>query len=204
MGNILEKLKSDYESYIYKKNSGAACLKYHFQYNEVSINLYFDMFDIQLPSLSLVLIYNRNYYYTSLNVSQFDIPFQYLNKIPKEILVKILDSNRKLVDFFNKVNDELLVVMPVNASYDNDYDNDYNFSDVFKHTNNKENLPFLYCLRHQRMTDETLNLLKATMSIPDKILKAIQTHNMTVVRTANLKYRKKLTVILKEYNIALD
>lgn len=198
MGNILEKLKSDYEYYVYKKNSGAACLKYHFQYNEVSVNLYFDMFDTQLPLLSLVLIYNKNYYYTSLNVSQFDIPFQYLNQIPKEILDKILDSNRRLVEFFNKVNDELLTVMPVNASYD------YNFFDVFKYTNNKENLPFLYCLRHQRMTDETLNLLRVTMSIPVKILRAIQSHNMTIVRTAKLKYRKKLTVVLKEYNIAMD
>lgn len=195
---ILEKLKSDYDSVIDAKHSKSACVKYSFQFNNVTVNLYFDMFDIQLPSLSLVLIYNSNYYYTSLNVSQFDIPFQYLNKIPKEILVKILDSNRKLVVFFNKVNDELLTAMPVNASYDN------SFFDVFKYTNNKENLPFLYCLRHQRMTDETLNLLRATMSISVRILKAIQSQNMTVVRTAKLKYRKKLTVILKEYNIALD
>ena len=54
------------------------------------------------------------------------------------------------------------------------------------------------------MTDETLNLLRVTMSIPVKILRAIQSHNMTIVRTAKLKYRKKLTVVLKEYNIAMD
>lgn len=196
--DILEKLKSDYDSTIDAKHCKSACIKYSFQFNNVTVNLYFDMFDTQLPLLSLVLIYNKNYYYTSLNVSQFYIPFQYLNQIPKEILDKILDSNRRLVDFFNKVNDELLTAMPVNASYD------YNFFDVFKYTNNKENLPFLYCLRHQRMTDETLNLLRVTMSIPVKILRAIQSHNMTIVRTAKLKYRKKLTVVLKEYNITID
>ena len=199
METILEKLVSDYNFLINAKNSRSACIKYTFQYNKVTVNLYFDMFDSQLPSLNLVLIYLHNYYYSSLNVSKLIIPNQFLNQIPREILTQIIDFNETLLSFFEKVNNELLCQTPIRASYAKDYQ----FKDAVCKSN-KENLPFLYCLRHKRMQDETLLLLQDTLAIPFIVLKAIQNHNMTIVRTDNIEYRKELTVILRENNISTE
>lgn len=199
METILEKLISDYNSHINAKNSRSACIKYTFQYNKVTVNLYFDMFDSQLPSLNLVLIYLHNYYYSSLNVSKIIIPNQFLNQIPHEILAQIMDFNETLVSFFEKVNNEILSQTPIRASYAKDYQ----FKDAVCKSN-KENLPFLYSLRHKRMQDETLLLLQDTLAIPFRVLKAIQNHNMTIVRTDNIKYRKELIVILRENNISTE
>jgi len=198
--DILEKLKSDYDSAIDAKHSKSACIKYSFQFNNVTVNLYFDMFDKHLTSLNLVMIYLCNYYYTSLNASNVNIPPQYLEQIPNEILSEILDENKTLTSFFAKINDAILNKQPVRASYSKDLQ----FKEATKCNMNKENLPFLRHLRNTRMQDETLKLLHATMDIPYKVLKAIQKHNMTLVRTAKLEYRKQLTLILQEYNISVE
>lgn len=51
------------------------------------------------------------------------------------------------------------------------------------------------------MTEETLNLLQEIFAISSRILKIIQNHNMTLIRTENSEYRKELTVVLSENNI---
>lgn len=198
--NILEKLESDYDSLIDAKHSKSACVKYSFHFNNITANLYFDMFDTQLSSLNLVMIYLHNYYYTSLNASNISIPSQYLKQIPIEILSKILDSDKTLKSFFAKINDEILEKHPIRASYKTDYQ----FKYAIKYNKNKKNLPFLHHLRNIRMQDETLDLLYTTMDIPYKVLKVIQKHNMTLVRTDKLEYRKRLTLILQEYSISLE
>ncbi|MBQ6780425.1 MAG: hypothetical protein IJP62_04250 [Treponema sp.] len=199
MGNILEKLISDYNLTVYARDTKIACIKYSFKHNNVKVNIYFDMFDKQSPGLNLVLIYMKNYYYTSLNVSKINIPSQYLKQIPKEILSEIQDSNYKLTKFFERLNNEIMLSKPKYATYANDYD----FTDALRYNKNTENLPFLYCLRHPRMTEKTLNLLQETFAISYKTLRSIQNHNMTIVRTGNPKYRKELTVILNENNILI-
>lgn len=45
------------------RNAKIACIKYSFVYNNVKVNIYFDMFDKQMPSLNLVLIYKKKYYF---------------------------------------------------------------------------------------------------------------------------------------------
>lgn len=197
MDKILEKLISDYSSIVYAQNAKIACIKYSFEYNNEKVNIYFDIFDKQMPSLNLVLIYMKKYYYTSLNASKINIPTQYLKQIPTEILSEIQDSNYTLTEFFEKLNNKIMTNKPDYASYSSDYD----FKDALKHNKNIENLPFLYCLRHKRMTEKTLNLLQETFAISSRILKIIQNHNMTLIRTGNSKYRKELTVVLSENNI---
>lgn len=197
MDNILEKLISDYNSIVYARNAKIACIKYSFKYNNVKVNIYFDMFDKRMPSLNLVLIYKKKYYYTSLNVSKINIPTQYLKQIPTEILSEIQDSNYTLTEFFEELNNKIMTNKPDYASYASDYD----FNDALRYNKNTENLPFLYCLRHRRMTEETLNLLQETFAISSRILKIIQNHNMTLIRTGNPEYRKELTVVLSENNI---
>ncbi|MBP5601888.1 MAG: hypothetical protein J6X78_04090 [Treponema sp.] len=198
--NMLEKLKSDYNLLIAAKHSKSACVKYSLQFNNVTINLYFDMFDTQLSSLNLILIYLHNYYYTSLNASNISIPSQYLKQIPIEILSQILDADKTLKSFFAKINEEVLNKQPIRASYSKDYQ----FINAVTSDKSTDNLPFLHHLRHGRMQNETLELLHATMSIPYMALKAIQNHNMTLVRTDKLEYRKQLTLILQEHSISLE
>lgn len=46
------------------RKTGATCLKYHYLYNTVHVNVYFDAFDINSVTLSIVLALENKYYYT--------------------------------------------------------------------------------------------------------------------------------------------
>lgn len=87
---------------IYKKipeKTKATCLKFYYQYNNVNVNVYFDAFDSQSVSLSIVLAAEKNYYYTPLNILNTGIITEYLSEIPPLILKKILVDNH-LGDFY--------------------------------------------------------------------------------------------------------
>ena len=55
------------------------------------------MFDSKIKTLNLVLRYEKNYYFTTLNVSNIEIPTQYLKEIPIEILNRIMDANNSII-----------------------------------------------------------------------------------------------------------
>ncbi|PID47478.1 MAG: hypothetical protein CR967_04580, partial [Proteobacteria bacterium] len=95
---VLHNLLQEYGKLKNPKETTA--IKYWYQYNNVHVNVYFDSFDVNNPHLSIVLNFEKSYYYTSLNVKNTAVNKEYLVKIPMNILGKIL-SNSKLDDFFN-------------------------------------------------------------------------------------------------------
>lgn len=196
---MIEKLKADYFEKITYGGSKNICIKYSFDYNTVNVNLYFDMFDSKIKTLNLVLRYEKNYYFTTLNVSKIEIPTQYLKEVPSDILTKIMDDNNRLTSFFLKLNEYVKKNKPNIANYSKDY----SFKNALKYNKNEENKPFLFCLRRVRMKDETLSLLMKTMDIPVYILKLIQSNGMTLVRTDKIKYRKEITAIMDEHGFKI-
>ena len=196
---MIEKLKADYDFIVDYKGHKDICIKYSFDYKTVNVNLYFDMFDSKIKTLNLVLCYEKNYYFTTLNVSNIEIPTQYLKEIPPDILTKILDDNNSLASFFLCINEHVEINNPSIAKYSKDY----SFKNALKYNKNEENKPFLFCLRRVRMKDETLSLLMKTMDIPVYILKLIQSNGMTLVRTDKIKYRKEITAIMDEHGFKI-
>lgn len=176
----------------------ATCLKFYYQYNNVNVNVYFDAFDSQSVSLSIVLAAEKNYYYTPLNILNTGIITEYLSEIPPLILKKILVDNH-LGDFYKNMEKHLLEDKP----YFNYYNEDTYFVNTIKYAQNKLDLPFWWHLRKVPMTDDTLYKLNARADITFDILRKIQQEGYTLVRTADPEKRKELTIILGQIGIKL-
>ena len=171
---MIEKLKADYDFIVDYKGDKDICIKYSFDYKTVNVNLYFDMFDSKIKTLNLVLRYEKNYYFTTLNVSNIEIPTQYLKEIPIEILNRIIDANNSLTAFFLTLNEHVEI-----------------------------NKPFLHFLRRTKMSNEAFSLLRSTMDIPVAILNLIQSNGMTLVRTDKIEFRKEITAIMNEHGFKI-
>jgi len=184
-----EKLLKEYRGLTFPKETTA--IKYWFQYKNVNINIFFDAFDKLSPSLSMVLIYNKSYYYTSLNIKNTEISKEYLAEIPPDMLKQILDNNI-LDSFFNSIDEH---IAKEKAIYIN-YINDKIFKNTLKYYKKRNDLPFLSGIRRVPMSDKMFNILSETMGIDRTILQQIQEHGITLIRTSDPNRRKKLTIIL--------
>lgn len=193
---VKEHLINQYNNLKYKGHS--TCLKYHYQYNNVNVNVYFDAYEPESLSLYLILVYESKYYYTALNIDDTSIRTEYLNKIPIEILTRILVDSH-LTEFYSDMENHILS----GKAIVNTYSKDKIFVGTMKYSKNKEDLPFWDGLRNVRMQDSTLYKLHASANITIEVLKQIQEKNFTLVRTANAERRKELTIILKPINIKL-
>lgn len=181
--------------------SPKTALKFRFQYNMVNVNLYFDAYDNESPSLSMILEYNKKYYYTSLNIKNNKIIKEFLAEIPSDILEKILNSEYQLDDFFSAIEAHILFGNFIVINYQKDI----MFVNTMKYSNeNRKDLPFLMTIKKTRMQDKTLYNLSQTMGIDEGILRKIQNENMTLVRTDNPDRRKKLIAILQGTKIRID
>lgn len=174
----------------------ATCLKFHYLYNTVNVNVYFDAYDTKSVTLSIVLAVEKKYYYTPLNILNTGMETEYLSKIPSQILEKILVDNH-LNDFYGDMERHLLKDKP----YVNYYNEDTYFVNTIKYTKSKVDLPFWWYLRKVPMTDETLYKLNARADVSLDTLRKIQKKGFTLVRTADTSKRKELTLILRQENI---
>ncbi|HDN2514150.1 TPA: hypothetical protein P1K40_000332 [Clostridioides difficile] len=168
------------------------CLKYHYKYNGVNVNIYFDAYDPRSLSLDMILLYDKESYYTPLNISNTNIQTEYLKDIPLKILSRIL-VDEHLIEFYKNMENHILK--------DNHRVNSYSRDIIFVNTMKRIkkwsiDLPLWHFVRKFRMYDETLNKLSARADISREILKEVQAHNSTLVRTDDLNKRKKLTIIL--------
>jgi len=186
-----EKLLEEYSRLKSPKETTA--IKYWYQYKCVNVNIFFDAFDGENLSLSMVLVYEKSYYYTSLNINNSRISKEYLVEIPRDILEQILDENNMLDNFFKSIEEHIVLE---NATFIN-YNNDKIFSNTLKYYKNRKDLPFLFGIRKVPMSNKMFNTLSETMSIDKTILKKIQENGITIVRTSDPTKRKKLTIILK-------
>ena len=182
--------------------ANSSVIKYRFKVNSVNVNIYFDEYDKNIPNLSMILIKDNNYYYSSLNILKPEIDVQYLEAIPSDILQSILKDN-KLDDFFKKIENFILE----NDCYTTSYKNDYIFKNTMFYSvknKNRKDLPFLQGCRHAKMTEFTYYQLQNTLGINSNILDKVRARNLTLVRTSDISRRKKLTLVLENIGIRLN
>ncbi len=196
---VLNKLAQDY-SKIYSKTVDR-CVKYEFMFNGVGVSLYYDEFDEDSKSFIMILMYDKQYYMTSLNVTNSKIKKEYLPELPHVFFTLVLDDNKELDVFFEKIEENILNIEPIVISYSKDY----RYLNAVNKYRSKgyEDLPFWWHIRKSRMTDTSIELLSKRSDISEDILRKIQNKNMTLVRTADIKKRKKLKLILDKEAILL-
>lgn len=190
-----EYLITIYNEYSNKKSS---CIKYYYQYNGVNVNLYFDAFEPESTNFSMVLNYDNLYYFKTMNILNDNLNSEFLEDIPHQILNKILVEN-SLNDFYDTMEKKMLDSTPYRTTY-----KDKLFSNTQKYNRNKDELPFWYCVRQVRISDKTLERLLVSTEISRDVLQKIQARGFTLIRTADYKKRKKLTVILNELTVKLN
>lgn len=196
----IDKLQNDYSKLNIKARSSV--VKYTFVFNGVKVNVYFDKFDSEVPNLSVILVKDKDYYYSSLNVLNPQINVQYLEDIPLNILERILKDN-KLDVFFQEIENHIMTSSCLNTSYKKD--------GIFKNTmrysikgKGRKDLPFLMGCRHVNMTDAAYYRLSATFGIKYEVLDQIREAGLTLVRTSEVDKRKTLTMVLNEIGVKLS
>ena len=187
------RLIQNYNSF--KEKNDNSTLKYSYSYNNVRVRLYFDTFDNESLSLTVVLIYGDQYYYSPLKIGSGGVITSYLPKLSGPILSRLLYDGQ-LKKFYSNMNNHILSDEFELSSYESDKDFLKGISYENKQKKKTSNPPFWYCLRRKRMSDKTLKVLKETMDIEAEKLLRIQAANMTLVRTADIRKRKTLTAIL--------
>lgn len=193
---VKEKMINDYDSLNF--HIGDTFIKYSYVYEGVDVKVYFDASDKQSLSLSLILIKDKMYYYTSLNADNTPVNVEYLHKIPVEILNSIL-VNKKLSAFFVSLEDHIMN----NDPHPGRYLKDKLFVNTMKYSYSRDDLPFWKGIRRVRMSDKTLRRLSVTSNIEYDTLKRIQAKNMTIVKTRFPEERKMIRIILREAEIDL-
>lgn len=177
------------------------CLKLNYKFNNVSVNLYFDIYDVDSIAFHMILIYEESYYYTALNIDNIISRNQYLTKVPENILFKIL-TNGSLDKFYNNMRQRILEDKFIASKYSKDID----FKKVLKNTDkdtDEDEKPFLYCLRKTQMSEKQLEKLYSRLNIARKILWEIKKQGYTIVTTSDFTKRKKLILILKDLQIKI-
>lgn len=194
---VRDYLIDEYDNLEFRRQFTA--IKYRFRYNNVDVNIYFDAYDEKAPSMSMILAYDRAYYYTSLNINNTEVRTEYLEKIPFVILDQILDESQQLISFFAEIEKHILE----NNKIVINYEKDTCFINTMKYSRSRTDLPFLQSLRKVKMPDNTLERLSETMGIDREILKKIQSEGFTIVRTDDIKKRKHLTAIIENTDILI-
>ncbi|MEH7464834.1 hypothetical protein V7166_23145, partial [Bacillus thuringiensis] len=149
-----------------------ACIKYSFKFSNTTINIYFDCYDKEIPSLSLVFIHKPYYYLKGFNPNSDNVfNGRYLEDIPKQILKDILVDNQ-LKTFYEEMEKAIREQDYVRCNYEKD--------GYFKNTRKyqKEDAgsikSFFYYLRRQPMSDEHLEDLFAILNISKARLREVK------------------------------
>lgn len=191
-------LIKEYSDLKFRRQSTA--IKYHFKHNSVNVNIFFDAYDDKTPSMSMILSYDRDYYYTSLNINNTEVRTEYLEHIPSVILNQILDESNHLDAFFADIEEHILEDNRIVINYERDTC----FVNTMKYSRSRNDLPFLYSLRNVKMSNDMLERLSETMGINRENLKKIQSAGYTIVRTADINKRKRLTAIIGNTGILIS
>jgi hypothetical protein len=182
-----------------KFKNRTACLKFQYKFKCTEVTLYFDCYDEVVPTISMILHREKQYYFKSFNLGDINSIKRYMDNLPENILEDILE-NKSLEEFYRELKSHLLTsdCQPCN------YEKDIRFINTLKYQKNKYEInPFFSHLRHVHMQDKQLDLLNTYLSIPKNILKSLQTNGFTIVTTANPGKRTSLHLELKKYSIQI-
>lgn len=193
--HVRAKLLDDYSQLNFKGRS--TCAKYRYTFNSVTVNLYFDAYDPDSNTLTMILGTEKKFYFTTLNVMNTHIRKEYLPKLPSIFLDKIL-VNEELDEFFRYMENKILEIAPIPASYKKDKI----FTNTIKYQKDID-LPFWWHLRQVPMSNDYIEILSDRADISRETLLKIQKEGFTLVRTDDVNKRRNLTIILGEHGIFL-
>lgn len=193
--HVRAKLLDDYSQLNFKGRS--TCVKYRYTFNSVTVNLYFDAYDPDSNTLTMILGTEKKFYFTTLNVMNTHIRKEYLPKLPSIFLDKIL-VNEELDEFFRYMENKILEIAPIPASYKKDKI----FTNTIKYQKDID-LPFWWHLRQVPMSNDYIEILSDRADISRETLLKIQKEGFTLVRTDDVNKRRNLTIILGEHGIFL-
>lgn len=193
---VRDKMIAEYKALSFKGKG--TCIKYRYEYNNTTVNIYFDAYDKDSCTLSLILSAERQFYFTTLNIMNTSIRKEYLPELPTVFLNNIVVEG-SLDEFYQHMEEKILNTKPIGLSYKKDT--------VFRTTTEIQkgeiDLPFWWHIRKTRMTDTTLEELSERADISREILRKIQEKNLTLVRTADSSKRSDLKLILENEGIEL-
>ena len=194
--HVRAKLLTDYSKLKFKGKG--TCVKYRYDYNGVTVNLYFDAFDSDSNTLIMILSIEKKFYFTTLNFMNTCIHKEYLPELPSVFLNRILVNN-ELDEFYEHMENKILEITPIPVSYKRDII----FTNTTKFQKGDIDLPFWWHMRKVPMSDDTLEALSERADISRETLLKVQEKGFTLVRTDDIDKRRSLTLILEEQGISL-
>ncbi|MGS5041404.1 hypothetical protein [Staphylococcus saprophyticus] len=193
--NAFEKLLNDYASLNNPRETTA--IKYNGTFKNIQIHIYFDAWDDNNFNFQLIIHDNSDYYLTTLNIMENSFTSKYLDGISSNLLNSIA-IDRSLEDFYLKLEE----IINNNKCIFINYNRDSIYINTSKYNPPLDEM-YLKTLSHKNMTDEMFEWARYNTNIDLDTLNNIRRSNLTFVRTPDINKRKRLRVILENYNINL-
>ncbi|WP_251423742.1 hypothetical protein [Veillonella agrestimuris] len=171
-------------------------IKYHFEYNLVQVNLYFDNYDFKNPSLCIFLKYKEHSYFTTLKMNNTGGSNQYLDKLNSTIRHQIIDDNGKLLSFFECIDTHILERRFEKIYYGTDKSFNQAMNSKRKENGNEE-FSFIKGIKRGIMSDKMENWVLQNTSVNYGDIKLVKTKKYTFIRTNDITKRIKLDIIFE-------
>lgn len=195
--SVFEKLVKEYDSLDNK--SKETCIKYNITIGDVKVNLYFDNYDIENPSLVMIIVYDGVFFFTNLSYSNGHFS-NFINFIDKSsddyrVICEIMDEDNSLNEFYAKIENHILNNNRIVTLYVKDK--------IFTNTmsyNKKANkeLPFIQTIKKAKMSDEMYDFILETMGVSKDVLSRFRNSGYTFVRTGDPAKRSKISFLINK------
>ena len=194
---VLEKLINEYDSLGYK--SKGTCIKYNITIDDVKVNLYFDNYDIDNPSLVMIIVYDGVYFFTNLAYrnGRFSNFINFIDKSSDDyrVICAIIDNNNSLNEFYTKIENNILNSNRMVTLYAKD--RIFTNTMSYNKTANKE-LPFIQTIKKAKMSDKMYDFILETMGVSKDVLNRFRNSGYTFVRTDDPVKRGKISFLINK------
>jgi len=196
----LDKMKTEYGKIYAPKKTSA--VKYHYIYNGVHVNVYFDAYDPDCYTLIVILALideceKKQYYMQNINVSEEGWHSRYLPGIVEYAydIYKKIAPNNLMVDFWTHMENKLMEVngFIINVLKDKCYENTCKWNQ--KH--NQEIGMYIHYPRRVNMKKEHYEDLHNSLGIAKKDLDIIMELGFTIATTNDPNKRIELSVLME-------
>lgn len=173
------------------------CIKFYYVFHGISVNFYFDAYDKDAIYAALILKDENNYYFKNININYNGDFNNFLPGLFEMISYNKIAVNNSLSTFFNDLEQHIME----NKGYAEKYSN-WPYSD--HHTNKNSDIgAYIWHLKRRTMTDEHMEKIHQSMSIPLPILEKIKDAGFNITTTDDYNKKRTLKMILDDANILI-
>ncbi|MBR1453119.1 MAG: hypothetical protein IJ593_00510 [Lachnospiraceae bacterium] len=194
---VLKKLINEYDSLDDK--SEETCIKYIITIGDVKVNLYFDNYDIENPSLVMIIVYDGVFFFTNLSYSngRFSNFINFIDKSSDDyrVICAIMDEDNSLNEFYARIENRILNSNRKVTLYVKD--KIFTNTMLYNKKANKE-LPFIQTIKKAKMSDEMYDFILETMGVSKDVLNRFRDSGYTFVRTGDLAKRRKISFLINK------